>query len=97
MATRILSTIGVVLYLAFLVAIKWGGQAATASTSTAKCSARDAKYVAWFEGLPSQFSIVPTSLTIKEILYKWTHEALILGVEPGHQRDSGAQRTAAPL
>jgi hypothetical protein len=77
MATRILSTIGVVLYLTFLVAIKWGEQAATAPTSTAKCSARDAKYVAWFEGLPSQFSIVPTSLTIKEILYKWTHEALI--------------------
>jgi hypothetical protein len=71
MATRILSTIGVVLYLTFWVQLSAARrQAATASNSTAKnVQPRDAKYVARLKVFP-RCSIVPTSLTIKEILYK---------------------------
>jgi hypothetical protein len=55
MATRILSAIGVVLYLTFVCNQVLRGQAAIASDSTAKYSTSDAKYVAGFEVLPSQF------------------------------------------
>ena len=73
MATRLLSTIGVVLYLTFLVAIKsCGWQAATASSSRAKVLPR----VPGLKVFPRN-SIVQRALQSKKYYTNGTHEALI--------------------
>ncbi len=59
-------------------------------------SLNETKYVARFGGLPSQFDSINESYNQGNTIQMNACGA-DLGVEPGHQRDSDAQRTAAHL